>query len=253
MEADGLVSCDGGWHFLPGRQATVGIRQRRYAYFDRKLRRAKRLSAVLSSIPWVRLVAVGNLIGDRNWRQESDIDFFIVTAPNRLWLSRFLCAGIVKVLGLRPAPGRSQDKACLSFFVAADGLDLGRCRLGQAYAEDPYFTYWLAGLFVLRDKDGLYQRLLAANRGTLAGLPNWPESRGLRLTDQPAAPEQIPAGWLSRAEEAAFRWQVRRLPDAIKDASRQAGNAVLTDQKIIKLHTNDRRKAFKDKWLGRLV
>jgi hypothetical protein len=253
LESETRVARDGGWYFLPGREELVGTRQRRYAYFDRKLRRAKWLSAILISIPWVRLVTVGNLIGDRNWRQESDIDFFIVTAPNRLWLSRLLCAGIVKILGLRPAPGRSQDKACLSFFVAADGLDLGRCRLGSAYADDPYFSYWLAGLFVLRDKDNLYRRLLAANSDTLAGLPNWPQSQNLEVAKLTPEPVPVVASWLDRVEDLAFAWQAKRLPAVIKQAAGQPGQAVLIDKKIIKLHTNDRRKTFKDEWLERLA
>jgi hypothetical protein len=45
-----------------------------------------------ASIPWISFIGVGNVIGANNAKNESDIDFFIITRPkNRIWISSLFC------------------------------------------------------------------------------------------------------------------------------------------------------------------
>ncbi|MCG2691804.1 hypothetical protein L6272_03160, partial [Microgenomates group bacterium] len=55
-----------------------------------KWRRAKQSAKLLSFIPWIKLVAATGALAMSNCRKDDDIDLMIITAENRLWLTRLL-------------------------------------------------------------------------------------------------------------------------------------------------------------------
>ena len=61
-----------GFYFLCGREAIVEIRQKRYNYSCAKLKIAKQFSRLFSYLPYVKVVAVANLLGDHNLKIEID-------------------------------------------------------------------------------------------------------------------------------------------------------------------------------------
>ena len=68
-----------GFYFLAGREEIFETRRRRYNYTDRKFKRAIKITKIFRLIPWIRMVAIGNIIGTDNLKDKSDIDFFIIT------------------------------------------------------------------------------------------------------------------------------------------------------------------------------
>jgi len=246
-----------GFYFLSGRSLLPAARRERYAASARKMKRAAAAARVFSWLPWTRFVALGNIMGARNLKTESDLDIFIIAAAGRAWLVRFFCAGLAKLFGWRPRPGKHRDQICLNFFAAADGLDFSAFLLpaadGQG-ADDPYFAYWLANLRPFYDAGGFYARLISANPWFREKLPNWRRPAEAQ-PERPAAPGKSgPAGkffdWL---EARARRWQIWIMPPALSARLNQ-DTRVRADEKTIKLHTEDRRadyrRAFREKLVG---
>lgn len=52
--------------------------------------RAQKYGAKLSWIPGIKMVAVVNSLSMYATHQDSDIDLFIITKKNRIWIVRFL-------------------------------------------------------------------------------------------------------------------------------------------------------------------
>ncbi len=86
---------------LRGRSATILLRRDR-ANYARALWRSGRILAWLAAhLPFVRMVAViGSLTMDNVRSPRDDIDLFIVTAPGRVWLTRALVIGLVRLAAL---------------------------------------------------------------------------------------------------------------------------------------------------------
>jgi len=226
------LSQKNGFYFLTDREEIVTVRQKRHNYGAKKLRIARRFARVFSLWPYVKMIALANSLGQYNLRAESDIDFFIISAPRRVWLARLYCTGLAKLLKRRPDATNKKDKICLSFYAAADHLCLDDLRL---QGEDPYFDYWRQSLVLLYNKDGIYERFLAAN-----GLSS-------RLTAAGTAP--IPGNniFLDKLETMARKFQLAIMPAGLKSKMNNSDGVVINDS-ILKLYQRDRRREYAEKY-----
>ena len=232
------VSESRGFWFLSGRPAPVAERERRYRLAEPKFRRARRVAFLLGLLPSVRLAAVCNSLAWTHAHEDSDIDLFVVVRPGTIWVTRFLVAATLQLLGLRP-DGRTQaDRICLSFLVTEDYLDLARLALEP---DDPYLRYWISSLVPLYDAGGVFEAFLAANRWVVDRLPGFAAPQAghrRRVRSWPFVPLMPP---MRRLEGLARRWQLRHFPDSIRRTANLSSDVVVSDD-ILKFHVRDERR-----------
>lgn len=231
-----------GFFFLKGHADFVRTRQERYCISLRKFKRAQRYATVLARLPFVRAIAVCNSLGLSNAREESDIDFFIITKPGHIWTTRLFTAGWAQLRKLRPLKDDRADKTCLSFFVTTDVGDLTPVR----NTEDPYFTVWLATLAPLYDPRRLFAGLWQRNAWVREALPH-AEPRAI------ASQREVRSSLLQafieivtrshRVEKWAEQWQQRRLPPHLRTLANHDTRVVLNAH-MLKFHDNDRRDEY---------
>jgi len=230
-----------GFYFLRGRDEIIQTRLNRFSFAQRKFKRAKKITKIFSYIPWVRMVAVGNMIGKNNLRDSSDIDLLIVTDKNRIWLARFFCVIIAQALGLRPRKNNTRDKICLSFFMSADNLCLENLML-KNIPKDLYFIYWFSGLMPIYSTNDIHTKFTQANNWIKKYLPNWQE-----LEIQQAKKNKIYNRTLdlffSSFEKVFKKLQLKIMPQELKELMNKDTRVVVNDS-ILKLHINDRRIEF---------
>ncbi len=73
---------------LPNRDANVQMRVSRAALSAEMWPIAVHYGAIIGNLPFVRMVAVTGSLAAENINPQGDIDYMIVTAPDRLWLTR---------------------------------------------------------------------------------------------------------------------------------------------------------------------
>jgi hypothetical protein len=110
-----------GFYFLPGREGLVERKREFFQLSEKKFKIAKRAAWILHFIPTIKMIAICN---NFYYRPQSDIDFFIITKNNRLWLTRFLATIVLEIFGLRARGRRTADKVCLSFYLSENHLNL---------------------------------------------------------------------------------------------------------------------------------
>jgi len=251
----GLLAGNQGFYFLPGQEQLVTVRKQRYNYTNRKLKIARRAVRLFRLLPTVEFAALSNLIGRHNLRNGSDIDIFIITKENRIWITRLFCAGMMKLLHQRPTPERKRDKICLSFYIDNAHLDLSGLADG---ADDHYFHFWLAGLYTLHDAGAYHHQLMAANRWLKDFLPN-----GDFVVNNQSYRES-PRYWLNphfvvkfwqkigdNLEAIAKLFQLLIMPSALKDKA-NLDSRVIIRPGVLKLYLVDRRQEFMRRYQERL-
>ncbi len=226
------IASQNSFYFLIGRDSLVAERQKRHNYGARKLKIARRFARVFSFFPAVRMVALANALGQNNLRDGSDIDFFIISAPHRIWLARLYCTGLAKLLNQRPRVENKKDKICLSFYAASDHLCLDDLRLN---GDDPYFDYWRRSLVLLYNKDKTYERFLEAN-GLAARTP----FTRVGIFAQPSF-------FLNKIEALAKMIQLAIMPAELRSAMNNSDGVVINDS-ILKLYRRDRRREYAEKY-----
>lgn len=245
-----------GFYFLSGREEIIKTRSRRYNYSVAKIKRAILVSKIFKFIPWIQMIAVGNTIGELNLKEESDIDLFIITEPGRIWITRFFTIIITKFLGLRPKQNKNRDKICLSFFIDSDHLNLERFMLQDSENLDQYFIYWLASIFPVYEKDKIYGKLIKENTWIYNDLPNWNQSG---LSAQYDAGKSF--SWfyhdvfdmlLGGLEDNAKKVQLKIMPERLKSVM-NTGTTVVINDHVLKLHANDRREEYREKYKSKLI
>ncbi len=215
----------------------VGVRHDRYLDAVRKYRRLKWVVRYLRCLPFVRGVAVCNTLAFHHTKPASDIDLFIVTAPGRVWTTRFLAVFPLMLLKLRPREAK-RDPVDVSFLVSEAALNFDALRLQP---DDPYFTYWLATLRSVLDRGGVFDRLATENPQALADLPNSKIRHSMydRLFSEASSPQ------IHRSEKWLEKLQRAKFPTEILDLQNHDSRVVVTSN-VLKFHKNDRRAEIRD-------
>jgi hypothetical protein len=110
--ARGQLERANGYFALAGRGELIALRERRARLAEAKWARARRYTRLLATLPFVRMVAITGTLAVNNAEARDDIDFFVVTEPERLWLCRALVIGIVRMARL------DGDELCPNYFVS---------------------------------------------------------------------------------------------------------------------------------------
>ncbi|MFH1598568.1 MAG: hypothetical protein ABIB97_05935 [Patescibacteria group bacterium] len=247
-----LIDQKNGFYYLKNRERIVISRLENYKVAERKFKKAKRFIKVLRCIPFIKMVAVCNTLAFSNAGDYSDIDFFIITQKGRIWLARFWASLLPRIFGLRPTKSDTQDKLCLTFFIAEDQLNIESL---QYDSFDIYLAHWIAQVMPIYDRGKTYHRFIEANNWASHHFPNFLES-------SVAPRRKVEDNWLSRiiklpGQIVAFsflgHWQesiikkvqLKGLPDELKQIANQDNKVVINDS-VLKFHDNDRRGKFKE-------
>ncbi len=78
---------------------------------------ATAFSKKIASFPFVRAVLLSGSLSKNYYDAGSDVDYFIITAPNRLWICRTLL-----ILRYKLLPEARKKYWCTNYFVSSDNL-----------------------------------------------------------------------------------------------------------------------------------
>ena len=119
---------------------------------------ARKRAKFISKFPFVRAVMASGSLSKDYMDEHSDLDFFVITKPNRLWIARMLLTLYKKIFLFN-----SHKNFCINYYVDEEHLEI---------EEKNIFTATeLATLIPLYGKEH-YSRLMTANPWIKIYLPN---------------------------------------------------------------------------------
>lgn len=210
------------------------------------VKKGKKYLSLLRYVPYIRFVGIVNTVAFGSTKPSSDIDLFIVTKANKIWIARLLVTVLLHIVGVRRHGAKTQGRFCLSFFVDEEMLGLSSIAL----PDDVYLAFWLATMLPIWDV-GVYERLLDANKGTLLrDLPFWYATAPLIRKPQSV--------WQRFMEALAtippFRWfespliMLQKKKMANFPVKQNEYSSVVVSDHMLKFHNNDRRSRYKSTW-----
>ena len=154
-----------GFFFPYGQYRLVGERRHREARSRRLLGRYRPLLALITALPYVRMVALSGSIAHLNLDGSGDLDLFIVTRGRHVWSVAVAVVALAKLLGQRRL-------LCANFVVSDERL---------AFDQQDLFT--ASQIIHLKPLVGqeVYGQLLDANPFVLRLYPNFHATSADRL------------------------------------------------------------------------
>jgi hypothetical protein len=178
---NGSVSRVEGFLTLPQRQTLIAARHRLRAAAHRQFPRALIYARLLAHLPFVRMVALTGGLAMENAR-DNDIDYFIVTAPGRLWMVRGMAVALVRLA--RPLG----DYLCPNYLLAENHLVIDDRNL--------YTAHEVVQMIPLYGLD-VYRQMCALNQWIIDFLPNADGIHARRSED----PLPRVGGWFKQVAE----------------------------------------------------
>lgn len=175
---------------------------------QKKIKLARRISKLIYSFPFVRGVMLSGSISKNYMDEGSDIDYFIVTAPGRLWVSRMLMVMFKRIFFFN-----SHKFFCVNYFVDYDHLEI---------EEKNRFTAIETVTLMPTVGTTLYTYFRYANEWSKTYFPNFPSRNKSEIQNPGSGPikclsEFLLKGWLGEALDKYFmKLTLRRWNDKFK-------------------------------------
>jgi predicted nucleotidyltransferase len=155
---------------------------------------AGKVSDILIRFPYVRGIAISGSLSKNFADDDSDIDLFIITAKNRLWIARTLMHAFKKLTFLV----KKEGYFCMNYYIDEEQLEI---------VEKTLYTAIEIVTLIPLQGDDLFERFYVANAWTREHLPN----KVMRLSSA----KPVKSSWLKSLFEMLFN---NRLGNAIDNA-----------------------------------
>jgi hypothetical protein len=227
-----------GYVVLRTRTELIERRLQRQAQAASLLDSAQRYGRWFARLPFVRMVAITGAVAMANpSRPDDDIDYMLIVEPGRVWLTRALAIGVVRLARLRGV------ELCPNYVLAADQLPQTR--------TDLYVAHELAQMLPVYGYD-VYCQLLAANRWAWQILPNSGAQPLSSVETQPRIKHMIERLLSGRLGKLLDTLEYRRRSARFRQRANGQAAAVINSH-TIKGHFCDHGQRILDAYYERLA
>ncbi|WP_259068663.1 nucleotidyltransferase domain-containing protein [Mucilaginibacter sp. X4EP1] len=141
---------------------------------------AEKVGNLLIRCPFVRGIAISGSLSKNFADEESDVDLFIITEKNRLWVARTIMHCFKKLAFLV----HKEHLFCMNYYIDMEGLEI---------PEKNIYTAIEVGTLIPLQGDVIFEKFYAANVWTREFLPN----KNMRISS--AMP--VKESWVKRVLE----------------------------------------------------
>ncbi len=232
-----------GLCFIKGKQSNSDISNAQSDVSKRLLGKAFKYAFLFRYLPYVKMVAVCNNVAFNCADSDSDIDLFIITERNRIFITRSVITILFHLLMIRRHGRLVKGRFCLSFFISESNMNLQKIAL----KNDIYLHYWFRTLIPLYGFDQ-FNLFREKNYWANKMFPNSPSLTNdaclegksvLRKTFEYLLRGNIG----SRIESLLSKSHQRRFKNRKKILSERA--SVIISDEMLKFHNVDKRNQYK--------
>lgn len=156
------------FYFLSQREEIVARRSKKKEISRQKIRIAKKIIEKLSIISTVLFIGISGGLALENSDEKDDIDLFVITSENTLWITRLLLVLLLIVMRQYRGRGKKESqKICLNMLISEKALMFEKDR------RNLYTAHEIAQLKPIFNRNNMYKKFLNANQAWVSRfLPN---------------------------------------------------------------------------------
>jgi len=201
------------------------------------IRKARRWGRAIGALPFVKAVVVVNSVAIGNIHQDSDIDLFIITSPNRIFITKGFLMYTLKLLRQLEDQYTSAGRFSLGMFLTTKGAKMER---DMMKVNEPHLVNWLITAVPVYGAP-LWYDVLRSSDYLSSRLPNY---------SWPKAPNRIYGlgwSWIDKLDEIGYKRHLKHTASQAKSHHPDAFIRVRPD--IINLHHKGTSAQIAEKWL----
>jgi hypothetical protein len=158
MKSEGLVFQFDEYFSIRDERALAQRRNRGNERARSVLPRALKRGRLLFSFPFIRAVMISGSLSKNYMDEDSDVDFFVITEPGRLWVSRLFVALFKRIFLLN-----SHRYFCVNYYIDHQDLEI---------EEKNIFTATELATLIPVSGTGYYSKLIEKNQWIREFFPN---------------------------------------------------------------------------------
>jgi len=182
------VSERGDQYCLKGSEKNFAVRKKREKISQKKHQQVRKAVKILRRIPWISAIFVTGSLAMNNSTDRGDIDFMIVTQPNRLWLTRPLAVLISMLLGKKRSRLTEEPNSwCFNLWMTTNSLTI------QADRRSVFTAYEVCQARCVFDRGQTHLKFMKQNSWIKQLLPNYyaKQISSLKKTSTGTSPKQV--------------------------------------------------------------
>lgn len=238
---------NGKYFAFDKREELLSLRETKNQESEKLWIKVKRWRFLFRLMPFIKGVAVCNNLAMNNVTEKSDIDLFIITKRNRMFLARFITTAILHLLRLRRHGQKIAGRFCLSFWISEDNMDFEKLQIDK---EDIYLAFWMKSLKPITGYE-IFKKFMQINCKWLATYFHCYMAKADQkadFKDEPLANKE--KSILASFDDFIGKYQLKRIEKRKKLLPNSIG--IKADCGMLKFHDNDRRYEFKEEFLKRI-
>lgn len=156
------------FYFLTNRKNIVGKRIEREKESNKKLIKAKKIIKKISNIPTVNLIGISGSLAMKNSEINDDIDIFVISKDNLVWLTRLMLVLYLVKLGIyrKKHEKSTKDKICLNLIIGDGSMGFTKNR------QNLYIAHEIVQLMPFFQRKNTYLNFINKNKWIFKFLPN---------------------------------------------------------------------------------
>jgi len=119
LSAKGYIFKQDKFYSIQNNQELIHRRVKGNTEAQKWIHPAEKQARLIHSFPFVRAVMVSGSLSKNYMDEKSDLDFFIITAPQRLWIARTLLVIYKKIVLFN-----SHQHFCVNYFIDSNHLEI---------------------------------------------------------------------------------------------------------------------------------
>ena len=159
LKTQNLINCESGFYYIGVDGSKVASRLEYNQLAGQRMADARKYASIATNFPFTRAVFISGTLSKHVMKPDSDIDFFIITEPGKLWVCRAFLT-LYKKLVLR----NSYRNFCLNYFIDSNNLEI---------PDKNIFTATEIAFLLPMYNYSLYENFMAKNNWFRAEFPNF--------------------------------------------------------------------------------